>query len=198
MHLEDALKELQISRSTFHERVDALEREGTQIHHYIANVIGRVFVGPHALELPREYGARVNSSFYQYTQELLVAGAKALFILAVCSAVYSPLLSIMIKGLPSLLIVFSAWICSYRPRTALRFAGYVFLFESWLAIWKLLYHLAGSLSIPDILKGYGSLLASIPLWILILLAFSKICHFLACLVPGDMHLAIRNFLGFKR
>jgi len=198
MHLEDALKELQISRSTFNERVDALEREGTQIHHYIATVNGRVRVGPHALELLREYGARINSSFYQYTQELLVAGAKALFILAVCSAVYSPLLSIMIKGLPSLLIVFSAWVCSYRPRTALRFAGYVFLFGSWLAIWKLIYYLSGSLSIPDILKGYGSLLASIPLWILIMLAFSKIYHFLACLVPGDTHLAMRNFLGFKR
>jgi hypothetical protein len=67
-----------------------------------------------------------------------------------------------------------------------------------LAIWKLLYHLAGSLSIPDILKGYGSLLASIPFWILVLIALSKIFHFLACLVPGDMLLAIRNFLGFKR
>jgi hypothetical protein len=198
MHLEDALKELQISRSTFHERVDALEREGSQIHHHIATVNGRVCVGPHALKLLREYGDKVNSSFYQYTQELLVAGAKTFLILAVCSVLYSPLLSVMVKGLPSLLIVFTAWICSYRPRIALRFAGYVIVFGTWLGIWKLLYQIAGSLSLPDIPRGYLTLLASIPLWILILLAFSKIYHFLACLVPGDMHLAMCNFLGFKR
>ena len=176
MLLEQALKELRISRATFYERVDALEQSGAPIRHYIANVGSKIYVGSQALEMLREYGERINSTYLQYRHEMLVAGIKTLGLLALACISYGPLFGLMVSALPAMLIVGITWMSAYRPRKAIRAGLYILLFSSWIATWRLVYVLAEKVAMPGIpeqLVLVATMPVGVVLWIFILMFFGN-------------------------